>query len=169
MTDDEMAAKLEPAGFRFVERVLKDARWPALPPGLSPASAGPEHGRFDSRPDEVADVDEPGMADKVNASWYRMAGEYGLFSKEREFLLAVDFSVPDDDDVNGEHRGWARVRLLDAWDVVRSEVEQFRSPMGGLLTERFVPEFTVVSLDSRVLMNTTVWGNGTVSTIAIRL
>ncbi|RAJ77001.1 hypothetical protein K377_06170 [Streptomyces sp. PsTaAH-137] len=40
--------------------------------------------------------------------------------------------------------------------------------MGGLLTERFVPEFTVVSLDSRVLLNTTDWGNGTVSTIAIR-
>lgn len=46
--------------------------------------------------------------------------------------------------------------------------DQFRSPMGGLLTERFVPEFTVVSLDSRVLLNTTDWGNGTVSTIAIR-
>ncbi|MFE7037776.1 hypothetical protein ACFU9Y_46585 [Streptomyces sp. NPDC057621] len=168
MTDGEMTAELEPAGFRFVERVLGGVRWPALPPGYSPASAGPEHGRFDSRPDEIADVDEPGMADKVNASWYRMAVEYGLFSKEREFFLAVDFSMPDDDDVNGEHRGWARVRLLDEWDVVRSEVDQFRSPMGGLLTERFVPEFTVVSLDSRVLLNTTVWGNGTVSTIAIR-
>lgn len=40
--------------------------------------------------------------------------------------------------------------------------------MASLLTERFIPEFTVVSLDGCVLMNTTVWGNGTVSTIAIR-
>jgi hypothetical protein len=168
MTDGEMAAELEPAGFCFVERVLGDVRRPGLPPGRGPASAGPEHGRFDSRPDEIADVDEPGMADKVNASWYRMAVDHGLFGEEREFFLAVDFSVPDDEDVNGEHRGWARVRLLDEWDVVRSEVEQLRSPMGGLLTERFIPEFTVVSLDGRVLMNTTVWGKGTVSTIAIR-
>ncbi|MGW7003892.1 hypothetical protein ACWGCW_13985 [Streptomyces sp. NPDC054933] len=163
-----MAAELLPAGLRFVERIRGQVRWPALPPGCSPASAGPEHGRFDSHPDEIADVDEPGMADKVNASWYRMAVEYTLFSEEREFLLAVDFAVPEDEDINGEHRGWARVQLLDEWDLVRSEVQQFRSAMGGLLTQRFVPEFTVVSLDGRVLMNTTVWGNGTVSTIAIR-
>ncbi|MFD8566657.1 hypothetical protein [Streptomyces sp. NPDC059639] len=52
--------------------------------------------------------------------------------------------------------------------MVRSEVAQFRSSMGDLLSKRFVPEFTVVSLDGQVLMNTTVWGNGTVSTIAIR-
>lgn len=167
MTDSEMAAELEPAGFRFVERVLGDVRLPALPPGCSPASVGPEHGRFDSLPDETADVDDPGMADKVNASWYRMAVDYGLFGEERDFLLAADFSAPYEKE-DGEHRAWVRVRLLDTWDLVRSEVEQLRSPMGALLTQRFVPEFTVVSLDGRVLMNTTVWGNGTVSTIAIR-
>ncbi|MET9108464.1 hypothetical protein [Streptomyces zhihengii] len=167
MTDREMAAELEPAGFRFVERALEDVRRPALPPGYGPASAGPEHGRFDSRADETADVDDPGMANKVNTSWYRMAVDYGLFSRDGEFFLAVD-SAPGDEDVDGGHRGWVRVRLLDEWDLVRSEVEQLRSPMGGLLSERFVPEFTVVSLDGRVLMNTTVWGNGTVSTIAIR-
>ncbi|WP_338693006.1 hypothetical protein V2W30_01675 [Streptomyces sp. Q6] len=168
MTDGDMAVALKPAGFRFVQRVYGEIRTPELPPGYSPASARPEHGRFDSRPDEVADVDEPGLADKVNASWYRMAVDHGLFSEEREFLLAVDFALPEDEDVEGEYRGWARVRLLDEWDVVRSEVAQFRSSMGDLLTERFVPEFTVVSLDGQVLMNTTVWGKGTVSTIAIR-
>ncbi|MEU0646442.1 hypothetical protein [Streptomyces umbrinus] len=168
MTDSEMAAKLEPAGFRFIERVRGEVLQPVLPPGYGPADAGPEHGRFDSRPDETADVDEPAMPEKVNASWYRMALDYGLFSREREFLLAVDFALPKDQDINGEHRGWARVRLLDQWDVVRSEVEQLRSWMGAVMTDRFVPEFTVVSLDGRVLMNTTVWGNGTVSTIAIR-
>jgi hypothetical protein len=95
MNNGEMAARLEPAGFRFVERVHGEVRRPVLPPGYSPASAGPEHGRFDSHPDEIADVDEPDMADKVNASWCRMALEYGLFSEEREFLLAVDFARPD--------------------------------------------------------------------------
>ena len=43
--------------------------------------------------------------------------------------------------------------------------------MSGLaavfFTNQVVPEFTMVSLDGRVLLNTTVWGNGTVSTIVI--
>jgi len=37
-----------------------------------------------------------------------------------------------------------------------------------VFTGRFVPEFTMRSLDGRVLLNTTVWGNGTVSVIVIR-
>ena len=40
--------------------------------------------------------------------------------------------------------------------------------MSGLFTDRFVPEFTALSLDGRTLLTTTVWGNGTVSTIVIR-
>ena len=40
--------------------------------------------------------------------------------------------------------------------------------MAGPLTERFVPEFTMASLDGQMKLNTTVWGNGTVSTIVIR-
>ncbi|MFF1720152.1 hypothetical protein [Streptomyces sviceus] len=32
---------------------------------------------------------------------------------------------------------------------------------------RFVPELTVMSLDGRLLMNTPLWGDGTVSTIVI--
>jgi hypothetical protein len=39
--------------------------------------------------------------------------------------------------------------------------------MAALVSERFLPEFTVVSLDGR-LLHTTVWGDGTVGTIAIR-
>ncbi|MEU6847378.1 hypothetical protein ABZ930_36470 [Streptomyces sp. NPDC046716] len=93
VTGGDMAVALEPAGFRFAERVFGEVRSPELPPGYSPASARPENGRFDSRPDEVTDVDEPGLADKVKASWYRMAVEQGLFEKEREFLLAVDFAL----------------------------------------------------------------------------
>lgn len=89
-----MAVLLAPAGLRFVQRIRDEVRLPPLPPGHSPASAGPEHGRFDSGPDEIADVDAPNMADKVNASWYRMATEYGLFDEDREFLLGVDYTHP---------------------------------------------------------------------------
>ncbi|MFF9870505.1 hypothetical protein ACF1G0_34925 [Streptomyces sp. NPDC013953] len=63
---------------------------------------------------------------------------------------------------------WARVRLVEDWELVASEVNQLRSGMAGMFTERLVPEFTAVSLDARMLLHTTVWGNGTVSTIAIR-
>ena len=91
------------------------------------------------------------MADKINAAWYRMAVRHGLFAADREFHLHA--------------AGWLRVRLLDKWDFVRSEVRQ----LGGLCTDgRYFPEFTAVSLDGRVLLETTVWGDGTISTIAIR-
>ncbi|MFI6603242.1 hypothetical protein ACIBHX_43965 [Nonomuraea sp. NPDC050536] len=108
------------------------------------------------------------MPDKVNAGWFRMATEYGLFNEDREFVLGVTYAPDEEPDERDAHRAWVRVRLLDDWDLVRSEVDQLRSWMAGLFTTRFVPEFTMVSLDGRTLINTTVWGDGTVSTIAIR-
>ncbi|OUC94315.1 hypothetical protein [Streptosporangium minutum] len=168
ITDVEMAALLAPAGLRFIERRNQaEVQLPPLPPGYSAASAGPEHGRFDSHPDEVADVDAPDMPDKVNASWFRMATEYGLFNDDREFLLAVEYAEYGEAGDEEAHTAWVRVGLLDDWDFVASEVDQLRSWMAGLHTTRFIPEFTVASLDGRTMMNTTVWGDGTVSTIAI--
>ncbi|MEV7012142.1 hypothetical protein [Streptosporangium sp. NPDC051022] len=168
ITDAEMAAMLAPAGLRFIERRNQDeVQLPSLPPGHSAASTGPEHGRFDSHPDEIADVDDPDMPDKVNASWFRMATEYGLFNEDREFLLAANYTEYDETYDGEDHIAWVQVRLLDGWDFVASEVDRLRSSMAGLLTTRFVPEFTVASLDGRTMMNTTVWGDGTVSTIAI--
>ncbi|WP_431894211.1 hypothetical protein [Nonomuraea sp. bgisy101] len=106
------------------------------------------------------------MPAKVNASWFRMATEYGLFNEDREFFLGVNYAGETDEWEN--HYAWVRVRLLDDWDLAGSEVERLRSWMAGLHTSRFVPEFTMVSLDGLALIETTVWGNGTVSTIAIR-
>lgn len=63
---------------------------------------------------------------------------------------------------------WFRVQLLDTWDLVGSEVDLLRSGFATLFTDRFVPEFTVASLDGRMMMNTTVWGDGTLGTIVIR-
>ncbi|MER6827405.1 hypothetical protein ABT352_15585 [Streptosporangium sp. NPDC000563] len=168
ITDAEMAALLAPAGLRFIEwRNRDEVLLPPLPAGYSAASARPEHGRFDSLPDEIVDVDAPDMPDKVNASWFRMATEYGLFNEEREFLLAADYTEYGEAYDGEDHIAWVQVRLLDGWDFVASEVDQLRSSMAGLLTTRFVPEFTVASLDGRTMMNTTVWGDGTISTIAI--
>ncbi|MFE9636374.1 hypothetical protein [Streptomyces sp. NPDC006463] len=131
-------------------------------------TAGPEHGRFDSYPDEVADVAASGMADKVNSSWYRMATEYGLMDSNREFLLAATLEAIGGDPEDAPYLLWFRIQLTDGWDLVRSEVSLLRSGFARVFTDRFVPEFTVASLDGRMMMNTTVWGNGTVSTIVIR-
>ena len=60
---------------------------------------------------------------------------------------------------------WVRVRLADAWDLAGSNVTALGSYFADVFTERFVPEFTMLSLDHKAMLNTTVWGNGTVSTI----
>lgn len=162
LTDSNVADALAPAGLLFVERALGEVRLPPLY-GRSPASCRPEHGRFDSRPEECVDADDPQFAVKVNACWLRMATEFGLLDQEREFLLGVDYSQ----DFGERKPAWVRVRLLETWDLVESEVtllgDAYPHPGG-----QFVPEFAAVSLDGRVLLNVTLWGNGTVSTIAIR-
>jgi hypothetical protein len=161
LTDSAVAAGLAPAGLHFVERIRGQVRQP-LPPHRGPASCLPEDGRFDSAP--VA-VDDPGLAAKVNAYWWWMAVEYGLLDDQREFLLRVCYDVADS---GYPDYVWVRVRLAGEWDLVDSRVPVLRSGFAGLFTESFVPEFTMLSLDGRVLLNTTVWGDSTVSTIVIR-
>lgn len=167
LTDAAVAADLLPSGLEFRERVGGEIHLPlpAPPPYYSPASCRPEHGRFDSRPEEMVDIDDPDMPAKVNAGWWRMAVEYGLFDTRREFLLDVDYRQPDEYEVQS---AWVRVRLADDWDLAGSGSIALRSAMGGLFTTRFVPEFSMLSLDHQALLNTTVWGNGTISTIVIR-
>ncbi|MFF0633593.1 hypothetical protein ACFYTS_13955 [Nocardia sp. NPDC004151] len=59
--------------------------------------------------------------------------------------------------------------MLNDTQMARAlEPAPLRSEFAAMLTTRFVPEVTAVSLDGRTLLNTTVWENGTVSTIAIR-
>jgi hypothetical protein len=161
LTDAAVAAQLAPAGLHFVERIRGEIRQP-LPPHRGPASCLTEHGRFDSAP--VA-VDDPGLPAKVNADWWRMASEYGLLNDQREFLLGIYYDIPEYADPD---YAWVRVRLDAEWDLVDSRVPVLRSGFAGLLTERFIPEFTMLSIDGQVLLNTTVWGNGTINTIAIR-
>lgn len=138
---------------------------PPAPPHYSPASCGPEHGRFDSRAEEVVDVEDPEMASKVNACWWRMATEYNVIDHRRELLLSVNYSDPAESEPG---HAWIRVRLSGEWDLAGSGSSMLRSWFGGVFTDRFVPEFTMLSLDHRALLNTTVWGDGTVSTIVIR-
>jgi hypothetical protein len=164
LTDDDVADALAAAGLEFVGRVRGEVRLPPLPGG-SAAACRPADGRFDARPEEVIDVDDEQFAAKVNAGWIRMATEYGLFDEERSFLLCVGNPQVD----SGSQTEWVRVRLREDWDLVGSEVAllgfgRFPAERG----DRATPEFAMVSLDGRMLISTTLWGNGTVSTIAIR-
>jgi hypothetical protein len=161
MTDASVADQLTSAGLQFVERIRAEVRQP-LPPHRGPASCLPEHGRFDSAPVAVDDHD---LAAKVNADWWHMASEYGLLDDQREFLLGVYYDIPEHAD---PEYAWVRVRLAAKWDLVDSRVPALRSGFAGLFTERFVPEFTMLSIDGRMLLNTTIWGDGSVSTIVIR-
>jgi hypothetical protein len=164
LTDADIASALAPAGLQVRERVRGEVRTP-LPAGQSAGTCRREDGRFDSSPDEIVKLDDPDLPARVNAGWWRLATEHGLFTEQREFLLAVDCREPGAVEPEVE---WVRVRLRDGWDLAGSGVAALRSYFAGLFTDRFVPEFVMVSLDGRVLMSTTVWGNGTVSTIAIR-
>ncbi|MDQ0371229.1 hypothetical protein [Catenuloplanes indicus] len=160
-TDAAVAADLALAGLEFLERIMEKLRGP-LPPLRGAASCLPEHGRFDSDP---VDVDAPDMPARVNEDWWRMATEFGLFDAGGEFLVGVDYRDPGA--VDGEY-GWARVRLARTWDLAAGGSEALRGYFGAHFTDRYVPEFAMISLDQRVLLNTTIWGNGTVSTIVIR-
>ncbi|MEO3770936.1 hypothetical protein [Micromonospora sp. B9E7] len=163
LTDAAIAADLAPAGLQFVERVHGEVRLP-LPPQKSAASCLPEHGRFDNRPEEVVRVDDPDLSLKVNAAWWRMASEYGLLDDRREFLFSAGI---EDADAEESVVIWVRVRLLDEWNLTGGG-PLLGSSLASLFTDRFVPEFIMASLDGRMVLETTVWGNGTVSTVVIR-
>ncbi len=138
LTDTEIGDLLGPAGLRLVERVQQEVRLP-LPKYVSPASARPEHGRFDCPdPDEVADLDAPDFADTVNAGWHRLATEYGLLDDQREFLLAVGRARLGEDSDDELYEVWFRVQLLDEWDLVGSEVDLLRS---GFATSSLIASF----------------------------
>jgi hypothetical protein len=154
-TDAAVAADLLPAGLELLERVTGEVSLPLppSPPFYSPASCRPEHGRFDSHPEEVVDVADPDMPAKVNAGWWRMASEYQVIDDRRQLLLSVDYS--DQDDLESE-LAWVRVRLTDEWDLAGSGSMALGSVMGALFTDRFVPEFSMLSLDHQAMLNTTV-------------
>ena len=113
----------------------------------------------------MIDVDDPEMPAKVNADWLHMATEYGILDSRREFLLSVDYSDPDEVEPDF---AWVRVRLSDQWDLAGSNSIALLSGFGGLFIDRFVPEFSMLSVDRKAMLNTTVWGQGTVSTVVIR-
>ncbi|WP_439664010.1 hypothetical protein ACSHWB_22720 [Lentzea sp. HUAS TT2] len=161
----QLAADLAVVGLEFLGLLDHEPAFPT-PPGRSAASSLTEHGRFDTR---AVSIDDPGFAAKVNADWWGMAVEYELFDERRECLFPVDFRDPGD----GESRfEWVRVRLRDGVDSLDVAGDACRHFRGWRFEEDgrefWVPEFTMLSVDSRMLIHTTLWGNYTVGTIVVR-
>ena len=90
------------------------------------------------------DATEPA---KLNAGWYRLAIEVGLFTDDHEFLVVV-CDVEPDWPVNE----WARVRLTLGWDIAGSDSTVLGSSDG-------CAAFTALSLDNRVAVIMTWWGD----------
>ena len=94
-----------------------------------------------------------------------MATEYQVLDERREVLLSANYSDPGEGD---PEYAWVRARLSGDWDLAGSGSINLRSGFAGLFTDRFVLEFSMLSTDHQAMLNTTVWGDGTISTIVIR-
>ncbi|WP_255658391.1 hypothetical protein [Actinoplanes sp. L3-i22] len=161
-TDAEIAADLASAGIEFIEPITTDVSLPLPAPGRWPASCRTEDGRFDS---EAVKIEDPDMPAKVNAGWWRMAQEFDLLDDRQEFLLSVDYAGPEADE--SDHR-WVRVRLTETWNLAGSGSTALGCVYMDAPIERFVLEFAMLSTDQKMILNTTVWGDATVSTVVIR-
>ncbi|MFF4315015.1 hypothetical protein [Streptomyces sp. NPDC001507] len=88
------------------------------------------------------------MIEKANDGWFRLALDHGFLGDDREFLLGVNHA--DDDSVPVLR--WARVRLVEEWDIMGAGVAT-----GMLGSAAGFPEFAMLSLDGSVILRGTTW------------
>ena len=135
----ELAQQLADGGLELLEMVDPDA--PLIPPTLATVVINYPS---ESEPRRYSTV-EVGVEDLVaraNAGWFQLASENGLFSADREFLVAVKQS---------DQWWWAHVRLAESWDVMG------RGAAGILGNGEGYPGFVMMSLDSEVVIRGDVW------------
>ena len=106
----------------------------------------------EGRQDRTAAIDDPVSLSKANADWLEPATLFGLFSADRQFLLAISMPSPgavDDTDVEGV---WRLVELLDDWDIMGAGCAV------GVTGGRYgCPAFVMPALDGSVFEQGTVW------------
>jgi hypothetical protein len=113
----------------------------------------------DGRRDLTVEVTDPQLLGKANSAWFQLACECNLWrSEEREFLLGVDIAEDGDDAM----QRWARVRLMDEWDVMGVGAESHLFGWGS-----GCPEFIMMSLSGDVVLNGTTWGNRDIGVLAV--
>jgi hypothetical protein len=120
-------------------------------------SCRPEDGRRDAWVDGWVDEETPGLVEQANGGWFSLVSEYGLFGREREFLLGVPVG---DDEEDWDTSQWRRVRLLDAWDLFG-----VGAGSGLLGSAAGRPEFRMSSLDGGVAVRGTTYEKGVTSIV----
>lgn len=68
----------------------------------------------------------------------------------------MSYAEGDEDPYAG--RAWVKVQLLDEWNIAAGV-----AVLGGPVS----PEFTVMSVDEKFLLATTMWGNQKTSTLVV--
>ncbi len=107
-------------------------------------------GSEDGRSGVLIGHDEADLCTRINEEWERLAVERGLFSGGGEFLVGLDLSGADPNEVDPveiEQR-WVRVELAPVWDVAGAGCER-----GVLGAGAGNPAFLMASLDGEVLMH----------------
>lgn len=141
-------------------------RWTAItsnPAGRAAAGETSSHANGDVGAALVLSCGQQ-MSAKVDAGWWRMAMEYGLFDHRWEFLFRVNHRDSDEPE---PECAWVGAWLPDEWDLAGSGPTALGSSYAALFTDRFVPEFSMLSLDHRAMFDTTVWVDETISIIVI--
>ncbi|MFF5110015.1 hypothetical protein [Streptosporangium sp. NPDC000509] len=122
-------------------------------------SCGPQEGRCD----QVINLDDPDRVAKFNADWYAMATDFGLFSADRRFLVALSpaidpvFDQAREETDNWEDPAWwesvwGLVELLDDWDLAGAGAASHVLGSGY-----GYPEFAMSAIDGSVFVAGTVW------------
>jgi hypothetical protein len=120
-------------------------------------------GANEERHDRVVAFDAAERVARFNADWYAAATEFGLFSVERQFLVALtpaidpvfDQAREETDDWENpawwEHT-WGLVELHDNWDLAGA------GAASGVLGSRHgYPGFVMSATDGSVFVVGTVW------------
>jgi hypothetical protein len=139
----ELAASLSGAGLQWCAAEGPGGTLPVAAAWLATSCR-----REDGRRDETVRRGDPQLIEKANDGWFRLALDHGFLGDDREFLLGVNYA--DDDSV--PILRWARVRLLEEWDIMGAG-----AATGILGSAAGFPEFAMLSLDGNVILRGTTW------------
>lgn len=120
-------------------------------------------GREEGRRDRIVKLHDPDRVMKFNADWYAMATEFGLFSKDRCFLVSLSPAIdPVFDRAREEAEDWKNpvwwesvwglVELLNDWDLAGAGAASH--VLGSGYSH---PDFVMSAVDGSVFIAGTVW------------
>ncbi|MEU1625329.1 hypothetical protein ABZ746_08340 [Streptomyces sp. NPDC020096] len=147
MDDRKLSKALVRAGIRFLSIDATPATLPVRAAWIASSC-----GRSDGRRDIVFNAGDADIVSNANLSWFSLASEIGLFSEPNgEFLLGVDLA----DDKSTPILRWAKVELMDSWDIMGA------GAANGILGSGVGrPEFVMMSTNGGVVMRGTTWEDG---------